>query len=44
VHLIEDIHAVLSGLRHYPNAFNEVPDIVDGIVGGSIKLVDIERS
>jgi len=43
MHLIDNIDLVFSGLRGKPYLLHQRPDIVHGIVAGSIQLVDIQR-
>jgi len=41
VHLIDDIDLVLAGLWRKPHLLYQRPDIVYGIVAGSIQLMDV---
>ena len=41
---IDDIHLVFSDLRRDPHLVDQVPDIIHRVVGGGIKLMDVERS
>ena len=42
MYLVDDIDAVLADLRWYAHLINQGTDVLDGVVGRGVKLVDIE--
>ena len=44
MHLVDDEHFVASDLRRYLHLLDEGTDVVDGVVGGGVKFVDVVRT
>ena len=42
MHLVDDIDAVFAYLWRYTHLVDEGTDVLDGVVGRSIQLVDVE--
>jgi len=42
MHLIDDIYLIFSELWRISDLVDEVPDIIDGIIGGGIQFIDIQ--
>ena len=42
MHLVDDVHLVFACLGRETHLLYQAPDIVHGIIGGSIQLMDVE--